>query len=195
MFNQPGTQINSLALYTTIYPGVEKYLPDWYHSVRTQTDQNFTLWIGLDSLTVKSAIDAVGMDPKATWVPAAPGDSPAQVRQRALESLVETCDGVVLVDSDDIMHPTRVASARQSLRTADLTGCALRFVDQGGEDMGISFRLPAQTSPEEILPRNNVFGLSNSAFRSEVLRRCLPIPADVVLVDWYLSTQERGCWG
>ena len=154
-----------------------------------QTDHDYKLWIGLDTLTVEAAIDAMGRDPNATWVPAAPGDTPAQIRQRALESLVKTCDGVVLVDSDDILHPSRFASARESLQNSDLAGCALRLVDQSGEDMGLEFRLPPHTSLRDILPRNNVFGLSNSAFRSNVLSRCLPIPAGVELVDWYLATR------
>ena len=37
-----------LALYTTIYPGVEPYLADWIHSVDAQTDRAFDLWVGLD---------------------------------------------------------------------------------------------------------------------------------------------------
>jgi hypothetical protein len=181
--------IKSLALYTTIYPGVEDYLKDWFRSVREQTDQKFKTWIGVDSLTVDAIMDAMGGDPNATWVPAAPGDTPAQVRQRALEQLVETCDGVVLVDSDDILHPSRVASARESLKKNDLVGCALRLVDQSGGDVGMAFRMPPHAAPADVLPRNNVFGLSNSAYRSDLLRRCLPIPDDVALVDWYLATR------
>jgi len=56
-------------------------------------------------------------------------------------------------------------------------------------DMGIDFKLPSRAALEDVLPRNNVFGLSNSAFRSDVLRRCLPVRADVELVDWYLATR------
>lgn len=140
-------------------------------------------------MTVDAAIDAMGGNPSATWVPAAPGNTPAQIRQRALERMVETCDGIVLVDSDDILHPSRVAFARESLRSCDLTGCALRLVDKSGGDLGSAFKLPPQAAPADVLPRNNVFGLSNSAYRSEALRRCLPIPADVALVDWYLATR------
>lgn len=157
--------------------------------MREQTDHDHTLWIGLDILTADAAIDAMGGDPNATWVPSAPGETPAQIRQRALERLVETCDGVVLVDSDDILHPSRVASARESLRTSDLAGCALRLVDQGGGAISLAFGLPSHASPGDVLPRNNIFGLSNSTFRSKLLRRCLPIPADVALVDWYLATR------
>lgn len=40
-----------------------------------------------------------------------------------------------------------------------------------------------------MFPRNNIFGFSNSAYHSELLTRCLPIPADVLLVDWFVSTR------
>jgi hypothetical protein len=181
--------INTLALYTTIYPGVEPYLQGWCRSVQNQTDKDYQLWIGLDAISVEAAMEAMGSDPKATWVPAFPGDTPAQVRQRAFERIVKTCDGVVLVDSDDILHDSRVAAAREALQMSDLAGCALRLVDHQGSDMDLTFGLPAMAKPENVLPRNNVFGLSNSAFRSELLCRCLPIPANVVLVDWFLSTR------
>jgi hypothetical protein len=49
--------------------------------------------------------------------------------------------------------------------------------------------LPPHRPPDDLLPRHNVFGLSNTAWRSTLLRRCLPIPATAVLVDWFLATQ------
>ncbi len=188
-FSHPGGPIKALALYTTIYPGVEPYLGDWYRSVVEQTDQDFQLWIGLDALSIEAAKDAMGGDAKAIWVAAAPGDTPAQIRQRALAQIVEAGDGVVLVDSDDVLHASRVASARKALRSSDLAGCALRLVDQQGRDLGLTFGLPPHARSEDVLPRNNVFGLSNSAFRSDLLRRCLPIPASAALVDWFLATR------
>lgn len=182
-------QISSLALYTTVYPGVEPFLRDWYRSVRAQTDQNYRLWIGLDALEIGAVREAMGGDPQATWIEAAFGETPAQIRQRALAQIVETCDGVVLVDSDDVLHISRVAAARLALQESDLAGCALRLVDQRGRDLGLTFSLPPQTKPEDVLPRNNIFGLSNTAFRAELLSRCLPIPAAVKLVDWFLATR------
>jgi hypothetical protein len=49
--------------------------------------------------------------------------------------------------------------------------------------------LPDGTAPSDVLPRNNIFGLSNSAYRSDALRRCLPVPPNAVAVDWYLVTR------
>ncbi len=103
--------------------------------------------------------------------------------------VVEACDAVVLVDSDDILHESRLSAARAALEKSELTGCALRLVDQEGQGLGLTFDLPPGRKPEEVLPQHNVFGLSNSAYRSDLLRRCLPIPASVALVDWFLATK------
>lgn len=179
----------TLAVYTTIYPGVETYLLDWYRSLRRQTDQEFQLWIGLDKLTSESVQNMLGSDLTSNWVTAPSGATPAQIRQEALARIVETCSGVVLVDSDDLLHASRVAAARAALQDSELAGCALCLVDQRGQNLGLTFDLPPHFGPEDVFPRNNVFGFSNSAFRSDLLRRCLPIPANVVLVDWFLATR------
>jgi hypothetical protein len=179
----------TLAVYTTIYPGVEPYLVDWYRSLCQQTDQDFQLWIGLDLLGSESVRDLLGSRLKANWVAAIPGATPAEIRQQALAQITETCSGVVLVDSDDLLHTSRVAAARADLLAGELAGCALRLIDEYGGDLGLTFDLPAQLRPEDVFPRNNIFGFSNSAFRSDLLRQCLPIPAGAILVDWFLATR------
>lgn len=178
-----------MAIYTTIYPGVEVYLPDWYRSVQLQTDQDFQLWIGLDGIEASTVENVIGAHSGAVWVPSRLDNTPARIRQRSLAQIADVCDAVILVDSDDILHPTRVASARLALETTELAACALRFVDQHRQDLGTTLTLPGYAVPDNILPRSNVFGFSNSAYRSELLRRCLPIPANVALVDWFLATK------
>jgi hypothetical protein len=178
-----------IAIYTTIYPGVEEYLPDWHRSVQAQTDQDFQLWIGLDGIEAGAVESVIGAHLDAVWVPSTPDSTPARIRQQSLAQIVEDVDAVVLVDSDDILHPTRVAAARAALQTSELVACALRLVDQDRKDLGITLTLPEQAVPDETLPRHNVFGFSNSAYRSRLLGRCLPIPASVSLVDWFLATR------
>jgi len=39
------------------------------------------------------------------------------------------------------------------------------------------------------LPDYNIFGLSNTTYRTELLNQCLPVPSEAVLIDWYLATQ------
>jgi hypothetical protein len=131
----------------------------------------------------------LGPDLKANWVVAPEGATTAQIRQKALASIVEVCSEVVLVDSDDLLRPSRVAAARTALQTSELAGCALCLIDQHGNNLDSIFDLPPLLEPDDVFPRNNVFGFSNSAFRSGLLRRCLPIPATAVLVDWFLATR------
>jgi|CXWL01.1.fsa_nt_gi hypothetical protein len=185
--------IDRICLYTTVYPKAKAYLHDWHQSVRRQTDRDFQVWIGLDAMSIEEVVEEVGGDLNAIWVCAEPGDTPAQVRQRALAQIVDHCDGVILVDSDDILHETRVAAARADLQRGDLVGCALNLVTQTGEPMRMTIGLPPLASADGVLPRHNIFGLSNSAFRTDLLRRCLPIPQEVILVDWFLATRAWLC--
>ncbi|HEY7877981.1 MAG TPA: hypothetical protein VIC55_07140 [Gemmatimonadaceae bacterium] len=180
-----------LALYTTVYPAVEPYLAEWYASVRAQSDGGFDIWVGVDAMTPERVIAAMGApaDANIEWVIAHPGDSPARIRHDALSAIAERYDGVVLVDSDDVLEPARVAAAREALRRYDVSACALRIMDGQGRDTGIVFATPCDTDPATLLPRWNVFGLSNTAYRCGILKQCLPIPDDCDLPDWLLATR------
>jgi hypothetical protein len=113
----------------------------------------------------------------------------AQIRQKAIETLVREYDAVVFVDSDDLLYPTRVESARKALETSDVSGCALRVIDEAGADLGITFGRTNGEKPESLLPRYNVFGLSNTAYRSDILAGCLPLPEGCQLIDWLLASR------
>lgn len=179
-----------IALCSTFYPGVEPFLRNWYTSVLQQTDRDYQLWIALDGIGVDRAVTALGKIPDSVvWITAEKGETPAAIRQRLLSQVVEEFDSVVLVDSDDILHPGRIAAARHGLCRSELVGCALRLVDQQGGDLGKELNLPPQISPNVILPRHNVFGLSNTAWRSSLLKKCLPVPSTAVIVDWFLATR------
>jgi hypothetical protein len=180
---------NKFGVYTTVYPAAMKYLPEWYRSVQAQTDTDFELWIGLDALNRSDVEAGLGCSVDAHFVLAEENATPALVRDHALRQMTGANLDVILVDSDDVLHPSRVASARQALRTSDLAACALQIVDETGQPLDCNFNLDPAVKPSQVLPRNNVFGFSNSAYRCELLERCLPIPRDAVLVDWYVATR------
>lgn len=177
------------ALYTTVYPGVERYLPAWYKSVLAQTDWNFNIWIGIDQLDINHVVEAIGADPSANWVLADKGNSPARIREKAIQRMLSQYPAVIFTDSDDVLDPTRVAAARAALHEYDVVGCAMRVINERGEDQGVIFRPPDGVNLETLLLRKNVFGLSNTAYRSEILHKCLPIPDTCTLVDWFLITR------
>jgi len=186
--------LKTVALCTTVYPGVEPFLGDWYRSVKSQTDTQAQVWIAVDGLSLDTVLAEFGNSSQINWVHAEPKDTPALVRQRLLARVVEFSDYMILVDSDDILHPQRVAAACYRLQHSDLTGCGLRLVNTRGKPLtNTILRLPDNATPETILPRHNVYGLSNTAWRSSILRNCLPIPDQVEIVDWYLATRAWLC--
>lgn len=179
----------NVALYTTIHPGTRPYLVDWYASLCAQTDLDFDLWIGIDGMSIDEARSAAGGLLNAKWVQAEAGDTPAQVRERAWRALIPHADAVVMVDADDIMCADRVEQARRLIASYDVTACSLCVVDAKGNDLGYVTPPPDIMNAGTVFPDYNVFGLSNSTYRTQVLESCLPIPAEVTFVDWYIATR------
>jgi hypothetical protein len=177
-----------LALYTVVYPGVEPYLAAWHQSVRQQGDQDFDLWISVDGLRRDQVIAAIGEELDARWCFASAGSSPAALRSLVLKEMVRMYAGVVLVDSDDVLEASRVSAARAGLEAADVVGCALRIADAAAQPLG-PVLTPGDPCPDwaDLLARHNVFGLSNTAYRTGVLDACLPLPPETRLIDWLLA--------
>lgn len=181
-----------LALSTTVYPAVLPYLRAWHASVLAQDDDGFDLWVAADGVTAEQVAAAVGAPLGASWVDAVAGDTPTTLRARAMSILVERYPAIVFVDADDELEPTRISAARAALAEHDVSACGLLLVDEAGGGIG-GVVAPASTADAlEHLPMWNVFGLSNTAYRAATLERCLPVPADTALVDWYLAT---AAWG
>ena len=178
-----------LALYTTVYPQMRPYFADWYASLKAQTDRDVDVWIGLDRMSAQDVLDLAGESFAFTPVPDEPGLSVAGLRQKAFAHMAERYVGVIFTDADDWMMPERVAQARADLAEVDVSACAMRVVSTSGHDLGQIFTAAPGSTLEDNLLERNVFGLSNTAYRSELLRRLLPIPPGIVLVDWLLASR------
>jgi hypothetical protein len=181
--------MSKTALYTTIYPGVEQFLPDWAASVMKQTYHNFDIVVGVDGVSIDNLAGLLKTDKPVQWIVGGPGFTPAQIRQLALEEMIPFYNAVVFADSDDILEADRIESALMNLVNYDVTACGMRLIDERGLDLKMLFQFDSLETLDSVLPRFNMFGLSNSAYRTEVLRRCLPIPHECVLVDWFLATK------
>jgi hypothetical protein len=185
---------NSLALYTTVYPGAEEFLPAWYASVCAQTDRDFDLWIGADQFSQSQFFHTVGHKFGAHWVaPPQPG-TPVAVRQAGIDAILGSehrYEGIVFIDCDDVMYPTRIETARAQLRTNDAAACAMEIVNRDGGLRNSVFRLPVGAILPDLLARMNAFGMSNTAYRTDLLRQIPATDPHGRLMDWYLATV---CW-
>jgi hypothetical protein len=178
-----------LAMYAAAYPAAEPFLGAWTGSLQAQTDRDFDLWVTADGLDPDALRRTLGIERLHVVEPPAGGAAPGQLRAMAINQLVELYDAVVFVDVDDVLEPSRVAAARQALEHCDVTGCRLRIMDESGKDLGVVFGPVEGEDPCAYLPQWNVFGLSNTAYRTSALRECLPIPSDCILVDWLLASR------
>ena len=176
------------ALYTTVHLASRPYLEPFFGSVAAQTDLEFDFWLGVDALRPEALGNASVLE-EAHFVVAEPGDTPASLRGRAWAQIVTLYDAVIFVDSDDVLYPERVAAAKKQLELDDVGGCALELIAENGVSLNKMLKAPLERDWNELLPRCNVFGLSNTAYRCEVLAKTLPLPRDVAVVDWLVVTR------
>lgn len=180
---------NKSALFTTMYPEGVKYLNDWYLSVDQQDTLDFDIWIGCDRLSPVEAQKAMGERVEAIWILRNEDESPTQFRERAIRRMVNQYSEVIFVDSDDILETSRVSAAQDALQHYDGYGCSMNIIDEEGHDLAIEFMRPQNIDFAGILLKNNIFGFSNTAYRSETLNRCLPFPKSCILLDWFIATR------
>ncbi|MCF8131384.1 MAG: hypothetical protein K9N10_22985 [Deltaproteobacteria bacterium] len=111
--------------------------------------------------------------------------TPVVVRNMVLEQALVDSDIVVLVDADDMLFETRVEAARKSAEKNDVTAAAMGYMDENGNRMDGFFDPYAG---DKRLIKNNVFGFSNTTWRSRLLQNVLPVSENCVLMDWYVTT-------
>lgn len=178
---------DKLALYATVYPGVEKYLNTWYDSVRNQTDQNFDIWIGLDVLSSNALPGDFKNNYRIKYV-SLENSTPVTVRQKAIEQMTDRYSAVVFLDADDFITRDRITRVREHLEKFDVYGCAMRIVDESDRETGKVFNY-VPNDYENLILRTNIFGFSNTAYRSNILKSCLPIPEKARHLDWFIVTR------
>ncbi|HEY5388871.1 MAG TPA: glycosyltransferase family A protein, partial [Thermoleophilia bacterium] len=154
------------ALCAVVHPGALPFLPAWCSSVARQTDQSFDLCVALDGVTEAELPELPGAGRRLRVVRPAPSSSPVKVRNALFGEVVESHEFVVAVDADDVLAPQRIAFAKQDVERADLAACAMELIDHAGVSLGRRFGALADASSDalaRLLPRANVFGLSNTA--------------------------------
>jgi hypothetical protein len=132
--------------------------------------------------------ERIGGDQNVFWVESKPNESSIILRERAFNRIIRKYPVVVFVDSDDVLEKTRVEAAVTSLKHCDVYGCAMTFIDRNGMRLGSEFRPFERWTVSSNLSRTNIFGLSNTAYRTGIIEKCLPFRPDCTLLDWFIAT-------
>lgn len=183
-----------LMVFTTAYRAGLEYLPAFLSGLAEQTDSDFHLIVAVDDVEeaeLAPYLTAAGPDLAARTAThrAEHAADHVALRQEVLLRTVPGTSGVVLMDSDDVPLPTRVAAARAALAKAEVAACALELTDEAGTPTGGRFGTEPIDDWASVLARSNVVGFGNAAYRSEVLLDCLPAPAGTRLLDWLVAVR------
>jgi hypothetical protein len=182
---------DSLALYTTVYPAAKKFLTAWHDSICAQSDRNFDIWICADQIDL-SEFARLMRESFCTEVLNVPqGSTQADVRRMGIANILaseKNYGAVLFVDCDDLLYPNRVDAARTMLRECDVAGCAMDIILENGTSTGLLFQSQELLETTNMLAYTNIFGLSNTIYRKEILRELPPTPTHCTLVDWFMAS-------
>jgi hypothetical protein len=186
--------MSATVLCTTIHPQVLPYLAPFLASVAGQSDADVDVWFALDGVPAGQVRELLPSGLRVRFIDAPPGVAPAEVRTVLFSAVCQSYELAILADADDVLETSRVAAAKAATREVDVSACAMSLIDEAGADLGYAFGALPDGSPaalDELLAHGNVFGLSNSCYRTAVLDACLPVPPGCTVVDWYLATAAR----
>ncbi len=180
--------MENVALFTVIFPGNLAYFHDFMLSLQRQTYGGFKLLLMVDGVPdieaeLQPFRDSLRIETKFHT------GSIAEVRDHGIRWIVAgNYDYVIFADSDDIMHPDRIAVCLEGL---DAAPCVVNDVipfhsiDNTGNGYWRDRLDDGQSFGADTIKFCNFAGLGNSAIRKDAFR-AMSIPAGLVAVDWFL---------
>lgn len=193
--------MSGIAVYAVVYPAAMRFFGEFWSSLAPQLIEGFELCLSLDGVTEDEVWAVTGPEQRLRLAPVTSGSNghwptPAEIRDKDLAGLAKEFYAVVLLDSDDIVLPGRLEAARNALSEHDVYACALEIVGEDARPLQVpDFALDDSELHElnrgALLADVNAFGFSNSAYRSEILRQCLEVPSQTVLMDWLVASRAH----
>lgn len=180
------TNRNNVLIIGVIYPGVERFLPDYVASIQKQIHTSFALLIldhgaGEDvRKTLPPETILIEVDKEATT---------AEVRSAGIDFAISAgYDYLIFSDTDDYFSESRVGASIAGLGKYDFVYNRLQVVTDGAEEVQPEVGgYPAECTGYELILDRNIFGLSNTAAAVKALGD-IDIPGELIAVDWWIFT-------
>ena len=107
-----------------------------------------------------------------------------EIINTTLKHTVEDYDAILFLDIDDIPEQALTHIAKLNAKEYDVTAFAAKLVNKDNEQYGYF-------GTNVDLNSYNVFGFGNTVWRSDALRKLLPIDTSVEMFDWVLAKQAK----
>lgn len=182
---------NKVVFFTVVYPGVEKFLDDFFNSLCRQTFQEFDVLVFNDG--VRGLWDYCRPYNELKVIEISATGTPSKIREQGICYLLSNTEYeyIVFGDSDDCFPDERLHVVLELLNEYDIVVNDLDlFNDDDVLSRGyISQRIASGTEINaEMLMRSNIMGLSNTSVRRECLT-LEALPGNLIAVDWYLFSR------
>ena len=196
MFAKFGLRIivmqTNIAFLTVIYPGVEKFLSGLFESLCNQTHNDFQIIALNENVTSIHKYIPTEISDKITVLDVS-GLTPVENRIHLIEYAIDNdYEFLIFGDSDDCFDPNRVEHSLALLEQYPVVVNDIHIADSSGninQKNYFSNRLPDLRKIDlEFIRDKNIFGLSNTAIRTESILFKLTSKS-VVAYDWYFFSK------
>lgn len=182
---------NNVAFLTTIYPMPEHYLIRFFESLAAQDQTNWDLVIVNDGY---SHVDQLLSRYAQLNVTVLNGvNNIVKNREIGINHILSVNYEIVIFgDADDYFSNNRISKSMELLAKNDIVVNDLSSVDETGlilDECIFSYRLENRNEINfEFIRDKNIFGLSNTAIKTELLKN-IHFNTTVIALDWYIFSQ------
>lgn len=168
---------------TVVYPQAEPFFDDFVKSLNDQTDTNVLLLLFNDQADLLK-FENLKISYKVHSVSGGIGSN----REKMIEILLNgRYDNIIFADIDDIMSDNRVEVSKKYLKDNDLICNDIVPLTENsvGESVFSRSILNNTHISKDFIKQKNIFGLSNTACKSEIVEPIL-INNELIAIDWYI---------
>lgn len=176
-------------VFTTVYKIMEDYLIDFLNCLNAQTYLDYKLLILNDGLeNLSSYINNYNFDVEIIDIKG--NLSISEVRQKGIEYCIKNkYEYIIFADSDDYFSNDRIEKSLDYLKSGnDIIINNLSIVNNNKIPMCNDYFRELIGKKISFIDEidGNYFGLSNTAVRTELLKKVIPIPKYIEVVDWWI---------
>jgi glycosyltransferase involved in cell wall biosynthesis len=189
-------KLNKVSFLTTVFPKNEKYLYDFFNSLKNQTYQNFDIVVINDGY---KKFDKIKDDfsQNLNIIEVQYSNTPAKNKEYGINYCIDQkYDVLIFGDSDDYFQNNRVKKSLEFLNKADVVVNDLSLFNKNGvfKKNYMSHRINNLDIIDiEFIKDKNIFGMSNTAVKLKNLPKVL-FDDKIIAVDWYFFKRllEKG---